>query len=157
MLTACVGKSIPDKSAMICPTPKLDNTGEYMCPYTQDGVLAEWTDNAINAAIGASVGSMAGAYAGQQALGMVPFVGGFLGSYAGEEMGRMVALEMAGGEEFVIESSDVSFDTLEDMSVYLYVKHSNHEHYQSALDATMKIYPDFQGVYQHALVNAPTY
>jgi hypothetical protein len=156
ILTACAGKSIPEKSAIICPPAIMDSSGEYMCPYTQDGVLAEWTDNAINASMGAAVGKMAGAYAGQKALEFVPIVGGILGSYAGEAVGRKVALAMAGGEEFIRESSDLSFNTLEDMAVYLYVNYSEHEHYQAAIKCTGEIYPDFPKIYMVALQNAPT-
>lgn len=153
-LSACAGREIPPPNAMVLPTPILDNSGMYMCPYTQDDVLAEWTDNAINAKVGSAVGQMAGAYAGQKALEVVPFVGGLLGSMAGKAIGRSIALEAAGGIEFIKESSDISFSNLEDMSVYMYGKYSTHEHYASALDAAMEIYPDLRGTYMNALYNA---
>jgi len=155
-LTACVSTKIPDATSVMLPPPIMDNSGEYMCPYTQDDVLAEWTDNAINAKIGAQAGQLAGAYAGQKALEQVPLLGGFLGSMAGEEAGRLIAIEAAGGMEVIVESSDTSFDSLEDMSVYMYGKYSTHEHYQEALDAAMTIYPDLTDTYSSALYNAQT-
>lgn len=156
VFTGCVGGQVPPPTAMVAPTPILGNDGEFMCPYTQDGVLAEWTDNAVNAKMGAAAGQMAGAYAGQQALSAVPFVGSLLGSQAGEYVGRSIALESAGGMDLIRSSSDVSFNSLEDMSVFMYANYSTNEHYQSALDASMEIYPDLQRIYTSALYNAPT-
>jgi hypothetical protein len=40
------------------------------------------------------------------------------------------------------------------MAVYLYVKHSSHEHYQDALKASFGIYPEFEQRYYVALANA---
>jgi len=125
-----------------------------MCPYTQDGVLAEWTDKAINAKVGATIGKHAGAFAGQKALEQVPFVGGMLGQKVGEEAGRAIAIESCGGMQAIKESSDISFNSLEDMSLYIYVKNSGHEHYQSALDSTCEIYPKLKKVYYSTLVRA---
>lgn len=155
-LTGCVANKMPDPTALQIPTPHYDNNGQYMCPYTQDGVMAEWTDKAVNAKMGAAVGQMAGAYAGQKAFEMVPILGGFLGSTVGEYAGRKIAIEAAGGEEFIRESSDISFDDLNEMSIYMYATHSTHEHYQSALQAAMEIYPDLKKVYTSAIYNAPT-
>ena len=127
-----------------------------MCPYTQDGVLAEWVDKAINAKMGATVGKHAGAYAGQKALENVPLLGGWLGSKAGEAAGRAIAIKASGGWEYIKSTSDMSFDSLNDMSVYLYARHSSHEHYKDALDATMEIYPKLKKGYYKAIQKAKT-
>jgi len=136
------------------PDPIADNSGLYMCPYTSDGVMAEWTDKAINAKMGSTIGSMAGAYAGQKALEQVPFVGGFIGQKVGEKIGREIAIKSCGGMEYIKETSDLSFNNVEEMSLYLYVKHSSHEHYQNALNAAQEIYPEFKKGYYQALVSA---
>lgn len=130
------------------------NSGLYMSPYTTDGVLAEWVDKSVNAKTGAAVGGAVGAYAGEKLMENVPFFGGMLGQTVGESIGRSTALEMAGGEEVIKNSSDISFNDLSEMSVWLYVNHSSHAHFQDALDATMAIYPDLKEIYYQAIINA---
>lgn len=139
---------------LVCPQPIQGNTGKYMCPYTQDGVLAEWTDKAINAKIGGAVGQYAGTFAGQKALEQVPFVGGFLGGKVGEQAGKAIAIKMAGGMDYIKKTSDLSFNSIDDMAVYIYVAHSNHEHYKEALSATYEIYPELKQKYYVAISKA---
>ncbi len=139
---------------LAAPEPILDNTGKYMSPYTQDDVMAEWTDKALAAKTGAAVGRLAGQYAGQKAMEQVPLVGGILGEKVGGAIGRKIAIEAAGGMEFIVETSDVSFNDIDDMAVYLYVKHSSHEYYKEALDAAMEIYPPLKKRYGQALIKA---
>jgi hypothetical protein len=56
--------------------------------------------------------------------------------------------------DFICNSSDLSFNSPDDMAIYLYVKHSSHEHYQNALKASFGIYPEFEQRYHIALANA---
>jgi len=139
------------------PTPIEGNSGMYMCPYTQDGVLAEWTDMAISVKLGKATGSVvgtaAGAYAGKELAKNLPIpgaslLGGFLGGAAGKKVGssagRKIGLEAAGGMENIRQTSDLSFNDLKDMRDYLYANHSNHEHFRLALQITAEIYPDFK-------------
>jgi len=156
-LTACyVAPQVatPDQLAQVAPAPIEGNTGKYMSPYTSDGVLAEWVDKAINAKMGAAVGSAVGAYAGQKALENIPFVGGFLGEKAGNAAGRAIALEASGGLEFITASSDLSFDKIEDLAVYLYATYGMTEHFQDALEATWEIYPELKTGYYPAINRA---
>lgn len=153
-LSSCVANQVAGPEAMTAPDPIAGNQGQYMCPYTSDGVMAEWTDNAINASMGSTIGKVGGAIAGQQVLEQVPFVGGLLGGYVGEKVGRQVAISACGGWDFIKESSDLSFDDPSDMAVYLYVTHSSHEHYDAALNAAFEIYPELKDAYYPALVSA---
>jgi len=155
VLGGCGPTAPPPPESLIAPTPILSNSGEFMSPYTQDEVLAEWVDMAIKARLGSSVGQMAGAFAGQQLCRQIPFVGGFVGSAVGKEIGRNVAIKAAGGMEHIRATSDVSFSDLDAMAVYLYVTHGTNEHYQQALSATMEIYPDLKSRYMAALHKAP--
>lgn len=136
------------------PEPIEGTEGTFMNPYTEDGVLAKWVDKAVNAEMGAQVGSLVGAQAGQAVLDQVPFIGGLFGEAAGEMVGRKIAIEMAGGMEYIKETSDSSFNTINDMALYLYANHSNHKHYQEALSATMAIYPELEEGYYPALTAA---
>ena len=118
-----------------------DNSGEYMNPWTSDGVLAEWVDKAINAKMGSAVGSAAGAYAASKALDNVPFVGGFLGSKVGKKMGHSAAISASGGMDYIRQTSDQSFRSLEDMARYLKAVHGTNSNFQDAIKAADAIYP----------------
>jgi hypothetical protein len=144
----------PAQLAAVAPQPIYGNTGSYMCPYTEDGVVADWVDKAINAKLGAAIGSQAGAYAGRKALENVPFFGGMLGQRVGDAAGRAIAIQASGGWDHIRATSDLSFNSLDDMAVYLYVHHSAHPHFQKVLDATYEIYPDFREAYMPALYRA---
>lgn len=160
-LTACStaagfapAASLTPSATATAPAPIDGNSGKFMSPYTSDEVVAEWVDKAMTAKMGASLGSTAGRLAGEKALESVPFVGGFLGARAGKSMGRAVALNSVGGEEFLKSSSDLSFNNLNDMSVFLFVEHSHRENYKDVLAATMEIYPDLKTVYSSAIRRA---
>lgn len=118
-----------------------DNSGEYMNPWTSDGVLAEWVDKAINANMGSAIGSTVGAYAGQKALENVPFIGGILGSKLGKEVGRTTAINSSGGMDYIRTTSDLSFRNLDDMARYLKTHYANESTYQDAIKAADAIYP----------------
>ena len=118
-----------------------DNSGEYMNPWTSDGVLAEWVDKAINAKMGSAVGSAAGAYAASKALDNVPFVGGFLGSKVGKKLGHSAAISASGGMDYIRQTSDQSFRSLEDMARYLKAVHGTNSNFQDAIKAADAIYP----------------
>lgn len=155
LMSGCMmTQPLPSPTVLLAPEPIMDNTGEYFCPYTQDAVLAEWVDKAIHAKIGATIGKHLGAYAGQKALEQVPIIGGLLGGMAGEAAGRAIAIEAAGGWDLIRKTSDISFSTIDDMAVYLYVRHSSHEHYNDALKATFEIYPALQKRYNSAIRKA---
>ena len=145
----------PPPETLVAPTPILNNSGEFMSPYTQDDVLAEWVDMAIKARLGSSVGQIAGVFAGQQASRRSPIVGGLIGGAVGRKIGRDLAIEAAGGMEHIRATSDVSFNDLNSMAIYLYVTYNGHEHYRQAISATMEIYPDLKSTYTDALRNAP--
>ena len=133
---------------LMAPEPIDGNSGKYMSPYTSDEVVAEWVDKAINAKAGASVGGIAGRYAGQKAMENVPFVGGFLGKSVGESVGRNIALEAVGGESFIRETSDLSFNSVNDLALFLFVEHSHRENFADVLSATQEIYPELKNVYE---------
>jgi hypothetical protein len=129
---------------MLAPEPRSDNQGKFMCPYTQDEVLTRWVDKARNAEGASQVGGAIGATAGSYALRQVPLVGGILGNLAGKEIGRAAAVAAAGGEEYIRETSDQSFDNVDDMVVWLYVKHSSQQQtYPHAVKAMRGVYPAF--------------
>lgn len=156
-VTGCAsGPQLLPPTAMVAPQPRADNQGKYMCPYTSDGVVADWVDKGVKAKLGSSIGGTVGAYAGQQALQQVPFIGGFLGQKAGEKIGLEIAVAGCGGWDNIKKTSDLSFDSVEDLSVWLYVKYSTNEHYQDVLSAAEGIYPEMGERYMVALQAAST-
>ncbi|WBU41200.1 carboxyl-terminal protease-like protein [Marinobacter alkaliphilus] len=132
-----------------------DNNGQFMSPYTSDGVLAEWVNLANNASMGATAGSaagaMAGAYAANKALDFVPFglgglVGGAVGSELGKSGGREAAISASGGWEAIKSASDQSFDSLPNMARYLRQKYGTTANFTDAMRAATQIYPEFSSV-----------
>ncbi|MFZ3007001.1 MAG: hypothetical protein WA047_12545 [Phenylobacterium sp.] len=154
MLTAWGAPPIAAPTALTAPAPIEGSAGKYASPFTSDGVTAGWVTKSMSVKAAGQIGSMAGNYAGQKAMEQVPFVGGFLGKKAGAAMGRGIALRAIGGEEFLRASTDLSFNSLNDMALYMYVNHSANPEYQKILDATYAIYPDFQVAYLPALQSA---
>lgn len=146
---------LPEAAAIAAPAPIEGVTGKYVCPFTSDGVTAGWVTKSMQVKAAGQIGSMAGNYAGQKAMEQVPFVGGFLGKKAGQAMGRQVALSSIGGEAFLRGSSDLSFNSLEEMSVYIYANYSANPDYPKILAATYAIYPEMEAVYVGAVQRAP--
>lgn len=149
--TGCATASFPTPAQVSAPTPVQNNTGKFMAPYTSDGVVAEWVDKAVKAKMGASLGGTIGSYAGQKAMEQIPFVGGFLGEKAGKAIGREIAVKSSGGWEAIKAGSDLSFNSVDDLAVWMYAKYSTNEHYADVLAATQGIYPELVERYAPAI------
>lgn len=131
----------------------MNNSGQYMSPYTSDGVTAEWVNQAINANIGATAGSAAGAaagaYAANKALESVPFgslLGGMVGSAVGESVGRETAIEASGGWDHIRNTSDMSFRSLSDMARYLKTIYGNEADFPDVMSAASQVYPELADI-----------
>lgn len=146
-----VGYFLLDEHKFATPTPLMNNEGKYLSPYTQDGVLAEWVDKAINVKIGGTLGKHIGSFLMQDDDQEGSLFGGFFGGHSGESRGRELAIKASGGWEYIKKVSDMSFDDIDDMAVYLFAKHSRHEHYKDGLDATFTMYPELKGKYSKAI------
>lgn len=127
------------------------NTGRYLSPITSDGVAAAWVDKSINASLGSSVGGMAGAYAGQKVLEQVPFIGGFLGQKAGAAAGRNIALNAIGGDAYLRQTSDISFNDINEMAGWLVQNYRSHARFTEIMKAAGQIYPELTPAYLGAL------
>lgn len=158
---------LPPAAALVSPTPVAGNGGQFMSPYTAAGQQAAWVAKTQGSAAGA-VGAMAGNYVGdkvaEQATAklatMVPVPGlGMLAGRAAKAATTAAAKGAAqaavgGGEAFIKSSSDVSFNSLQDLAIYLYVNHSSRPDYAAALAATAAVYPQFQANYLPAVQSA---
>ncbi len=146
---------VPLASEILSPQAIEDNTGLYMSPYTSDEVVAEWVEKAIDADIGSDIGGLIGTHLGREVLSEIPFIGSTIGKNVGEIAGREIALDTIGGEAMLKESSDLSFNSLQDMAVYLYKHNSRHPNYVDVVKATMVIYPELKAVYNKSILTAP--
>lgn len=155
LLSACASAPrMAAPTALRAPAPIMGTTGKFMSPYTEDGTVAAWVEKGRSASAGAGIGGFVGAQAGQKLASNIPFVGGMLGQAVGESAGRAVALKMVGGEEFIRANSDMSFNNIDDLAVYMYVKNSSHKDFAEALKLTQDIYPELKTRYYQAIMTA---
>ncbi len=135
------------------PTPAAGTKGKYFLPYDADGKLTEWANKTFSTQVGAAVGAKAGEEAGKQLASKVPFGGLASGlmKKKGKEMGAVAAI---GGTEFIKKTSAVSFNSLDDLAVYMHVKHGGSGDYAQDLAAAMAVYPSLETGYDAAIRSA---
>lgn len=133
---------------LTAPTPIYDNSGAFLSPYRCDGTPAEWSNKAMSAGAGAAVGGMAA----EKAAAAVPFVGGFFAKKAKDVGAKQGAITAAGGMEFIKSTSDISFNTPEELAVYLQAKHAGIDvDFAKRVAAAMSIYPELKNAYTPAV------
>ena len=154
-LGACA-HALPPSTALIAPTPIPSGSGKFVSPYTSDGTVAPWVVKGRSAKLGGAIGDMAGQKAGEKALSAVPIFGSWLGGKVGNRMGREIALRWVGGEEAMRTTSDVSFNNIDDLIVYLYTEGYpvKSKDWSDVFDLTKAIYPDLEDHWQDAIKNA---
>jgi hypothetical protein len=154
--------SSPDK--ITAPTPIRGNSGNYMSPFTATGGIAPWavkveatTDNGSDLA--ANVGGAVGQEVGRKALDFIPFgLGGMVGREVGSQAGRSatrttIQPKIPSAEE-ARATSDLSFNTADELAVYMYARHSSHREYARILALTKTVYPALARVYTSAIEQA---
>ncbi len=133
---------------LTAPTPLADNTGAFLSPYRCDGTPTEWSNKAMTAGAGAAAGGMVAG----QAAAKVPFVGGFFKKKAQAIGAQTGAVTAAGGMEFIKTSSDMSFNSADELAVYLQAKHAALDpDFAKRVSAAMAIYPDLKTNYTKAV------
>ncbi len=135
------------------PEPADGNTGKFYFPFNQDGYLTAWADKALNAQVGAEAGGLVADQATNALASKVPFgglVGGALKGKA-KETGAVMAI---GGWEFIKESSDTTFNSLNDLSVYMHVEFYGDPDYEQALAAATSLYPKLEKGHERAVSKA---
>ena len=137
----------------VAPTPLTDKSGKFFLPYDEKGQLVGWANKAIGAQVGAAVGAKVGEKAGGAMLAKVPF-GGLLAGAAKKKGKEMGALAAVGGADFVKSSSSLSFNNLEEMSLYLHLNCSANADYVKGLAAALAIYPDLEKTYEASVKKA---
>ena len=135
------------------PEPRADAEGKYVSPYTGDGEVTEWAEKSLEAEAGAQAGDMAGNAAADTVAKKIPF-GSLLKGKTKDVASSAGAAAAIGGWDFIRETSDISFDDMRDISVYLHVTHGDEPGYDEALAAAMNLYPELKKGYSKALKSA---
>ncbi|MCB1691817.1 MAG: hypothetical protein KDI19_03575 [Pseudomonadales bacterium] len=135
------------------PEPVQGSGGKYMLPFDADGALTPWAEKALTAQAGAAAGAAVGDKAVGALASKVPF-GGLFSSAAKSKTKEAGAVMAIGGWDFIKENSALSFDDLDDYSVYLHAKFNGTAEYEQALAAAMAIYPKLEKTHKRSVDQA---
>jgi hypothetical protein len=90
--------------------------------------------------------------AAEKAAAAIPFVGGFFSKKAKDVGAKTGAMTAAGGAEFVKSTSNISFNTPQELAVYLQAKHAALDpDFAKRVAAAMSIYPELKTAYAPAV------
>lgn len=150
--------------ALQAPTPRADGQGQFVSPYTAAGQLTAWAQTGMSATTAGVVGGEVGKVAATTAavtvisrapgLASVPGSGVLMGMFskkAAKEVEEASPIVLMGGWDSIRGGSDQSFDSLDDLAVFMHAKHLNHPDYSSALAATIALYPELDARYEPAV------
>jgi hypothetical protein len=135
------------------PEPIDDNSGKFLFPYTFDGELTAWGDKALTAQVGAEAGAMAADKGINALAAKVPF-GGLLGGAMKSKAKETGAIMAIGGWDFIRENSELSFNKLSELSVYMHSEFYGDPDYETALAAATAIYPKLESGHKRAVDRA---
>ena len=130
-----------------------DASGKYVSPYQRDGGMSAWAEKSLSAEAGEAAGEAAGESAGNVVAAKVPF-GGFMKGAIKDKSGQAGAVAAVGGWDFIRESSDISYDDVEDYSVYLHATHGMDADYKESLATAFSVYPELKKKYKKSLDKA---
>jgi len=135
------------------PKPIQGSKGDYMFPYSADGNINPWGEKALTAQVGSKVGEKVAEEGVKALASKIPFGGLFAGA-AKKQAKSSGAVLAIGGWDFIKENTDMSFDELRDLSVYMHSKFYGNENYETALAAAMGIYPELEKEHEKAISRA---
>lgn len=152
-------------AVLTVPDPRRDAEGKYISPYLADGTLAPWARKGMGAAAGVAgtiggklLADEAGERAGAALASKVPggaVLGSLFGRKASKKLTGTATVKAVGGWDYIKSTSDISFDSVMDLAVYMHTKHGAVDgDYPMAVAAAMGIYPRLVGAYEPALKRA---
>jgi hypothetical protein len=145
------GCALPPPDSLVSPTPLNHNRGKYPCPYVASGALAPWADRAVRSDRGSA---HAGATATGMAIGAVPIAGDLFSEQIEQDMVKSAALKAAGGSKFMRDTSDQSFDKLDDLAAWHYINYSTAPEFKSLQKFLTELYPYLADNYGNAVRHA---
>lgn len=119
------------------------NTGKFMLPFDEAGNPTPWAEKALNAQIGAAVSEKVTGKAIDTALSKVPF-GGFMRGATKTKAKGAGAIIAIGGWDYIKDTTTLSFNRLDDYSIYLHSEYNGLPGYEKALAAAMAVYPKLE-------------
>jgi hypothetical protein len=147
---------------LVAPEPRNDTKGRFLSPYRSDGGLADWANKAIRATAGSAVAGAAADKATDSAVNQlaakVPggaLVGGMFKKKAKDKAKEVGAVTAIGGWDYIRKTSDISFNSADDLAVYMHATHSGADaEFAKALGAAFGVYPELKETYEPAVRNA---
>jgi len=133
--------------------PMAASEGKFLLPFDIDGNPTAWATKALNAKAGAAAGKIVGDKAVDSLVSKVPF-GGFLSGVAKSKAKETGAVLAIGGWDYIKETSSLSFDNLQDYSVYLHSEFNGLPGYEDALGAAMAVYPRLEKSHKRSIAKA---
>lgn len=135
------------------PEPLEGVKGKFLLPYTAEGEPTEWAQKALSAEAGKLIGEKVGDKAVGALASKVPF-GGLAGGLMKKKVKETAGVMALGGMDFIKETSDQSFNSLNDYAVYLHVRHGSEPSYKETLAAAVALYPDLEKTMPSAIQQA---
>lgn len=132
---------VPAADILTVPEPVAGSAGQFMSPFTEDNTVAPWVRKGAAAGVVANVGSAIGSMAASSSDNVFLALAG---AVIGEVAGKGLAIEAMGGWETIKAESDLSFNSMRDMAIYLHANNAGHRDYQRVLQATYLLYPELQ-------------
>lgn len=120
-------------------------THPYYSPFRESGALADWADIAIQQGIGQQVNPQMAPYPDNRVIDPNQRLSARKLEKENKALSERVA-RMVGGWEYIGETSDQMFSTLQGLAMHL-PKYSNEPRFAEALAATMMLYPALRAEY----------
>ena len=146
------GCALPPPDTLVSPTPLNHNRGKYPCPYVASGALAPWADRAVRSDRGSA---HAGAMAAGMGVGAIPIAGDLFAEKVEQDMVKSAAVKAAGGSKFMRDTSDQSFDKLDDLAAWHYINYSTEPEFKALQKFLVELYPYLADNYGNAVRHAP--
>lgn len=140
-------RPVPELSSVKAVT---SNKGRYLSPFTVDGTLSKWVDKGLNIKAGELSGAALGGVLGKIVSPNSP-LGAVFAASVGSAVGREIAIETFGGWDYIRETSNLSFDYLDEMAIYLYREFKDRPTYKDGMKAAFLVYPRLREVYPLAV------
>ncbi len=155
LLSGC-GATMKSKEGLVAPTPAADMTGQFVSPFKRDGSITEWAEKSwseeVSKNIAGNVAESAGANLGAKLGGSWgSLLGGAASKVAARKGTHQAFLSALGGEDYIRKTSDLSFNSLDALSQYMFIENSSHKQYKEALNSVMYVYPELEEAYEDAI------
>ena len=107
--------------------------------------------------LNAQAGEIVGEKVADKAVGAlaskVPF-GGLAGGFMRKKVKESTAIIALGGKDFIEETSDQSFKSIDDYAVFMHVRHGSDPAYKMILASAVAVYPELENRMPSAISKA---